>query len=52
VRLTVSTTQDAARKLYLSCRFRVLGVEPQAMGVNGEFVDEEQMALPLLPLWD
>jgi RimJ/RimL family protein N-acetyltransferase len=49
VRLTVSTTQDAARKLYLSCRFRVFGVEPQAMCVNGAFVDEEQMALPLLP---
>ena len=52
MRLTVSTTQDAARKLYLSCCFRVFGVEPQAMGVNGEFVDEEQMALPLPPLRD
>jgi ribosomal protein S18 acetylase RimI-like enzyme len=47
VRLTVSVTQDAARKLYVRCGFRVFGVEPQAMSVNGEFVDEEQMVLPV-----
>ncbi len=50
VRLTVSTTQDAARKLYVSCGFRVFGVEQQAMCVNGEFVDEEQMGLPVSEL--
>jgi RimJ/RimL family protein N-acetyltransferase len=47
MRLTVSVTQEAARKLYATCGFRVFGVEPQAMKVNGEFVDEEQMMLPL-----
>ena len=47
LRLTVSTTQDAARKLYLSCGFRVTGLEPQAMIVSGESIDEEQMTLPL-----
>jgi RimJ/RimL family protein N-acetyltransferase len=47
IRLTVSTTQDAARKLYVSCGFRVFGLEQQAMCVNGEFVDEEQMVLPV-----
>jgi RimJ/RimL family protein N-acetyltransferase len=47
IRLTVSVTQDAARKLYARCGFRVFGLEQQAMKVNGEFVDEEQMMLPL-----
>ena len=47
IRLTVSITQDPARKLYVSCGFRVFGIEPQAMCVNGEFVDEEQMVLPV-----
>jgi ribosomal protein S18 acetylase RimI-like enzyme len=45
VRLTVSVTQDAARKLYVSSGFRVFAVEPQAMQVKGGFVDEEHMLL-------
>jgi RimJ/RimL family protein N-acetyltransferase len=45
IRLTVSVTQDAARHLYESCGFRVFGVEPEAMFVNGESLDEEQMVL-------
>jgi RimJ/RimL family protein N-acetyltransferase len=45
IRLTVSTTQGPARKLYANCGFRVTGVEPQAMIVNGEPIDEEQMML-------
>jgi RimJ/RimL family protein N-acetyltransferase len=48
IRLTVSTTQAAARKLYASCGFRVTGIEPKAMLVTGEFVDEEQMTLFLV----
>jgi RimJ/RimL family protein N-acetyltransferase len=48
IRLTVSVTQDAARKLYASSGFRLFAVEPQAMQVNGAFVDEEHMFLPLL----
>jgi RimJ/RimL family protein N-acetyltransferase len=47
MRLTVSTTQNSARKLYVGCGFRVTGLEPQAMIVNGEYVDEEQMTLAL-----
>jgi RimJ/RimL family protein N-acetyltransferase len=45
IRLTVSTTQDAARKLYASCGFRLTGLEPQAMVVDGESIDEERMML-------
>jgi RimJ/RimL family protein N-acetyltransferase len=47
VRLSVSVTQVAARKLYASFGFRGFGVEPQAMQVNGAFIDEEQMVLPI-----
>jgi RimJ/RimL family protein N-acetyltransferase len=47
LRLTVSVTQEAARKLYANSGFHVFGVEPQAMQVNGAFLDEEQMLLPL-----
>jgi RimJ/RimL family protein N-acetyltransferase len=47
IRLTVSTTQEAARKLYANCGFRVTGLEPQAMIVSGESIDEEQMMLDL-----
>jgi RimJ/RimL family protein N-acetyltransferase len=47
VRLTVATTQDAARKLYIRNGFRSFGTEPKALHVNGSFVDEDHMFLPL-----
>jgi RimJ/RimL family protein N-acetyltransferase len=47
IQLTVSVTQPAARKVYLSLGFRVYGVEPQALHVNGEYFDEELMLFDL-----
>jgi len=47
IRLTVSTMQDVARKLYASCAFRMTGLEPQAMVVDGESIDEQRMMLSL-----
>ncbi len=45
--LTVSITQGAARQLYRRLGFRVYGVEPRALGIDGKFVDEEHMVLDL-----
>lgn len=47
VQLTVTTTQPAARKVYLSLGFRAYGVEPRALLVNGEYLDEELMSFDL-----
>ena len=47
IQLTVSITQHAARQLYRRLGFRVFGVEPRALGIGGEFVDEEHMTLEL-----
>jgi ribosomal protein S18 acetylase RimI-like enzyme len=47
IQLTVSITQKAARGLYRNLGFRVFGVEPRALGIGGEFVDEEHMVLDL-----
>lgn len=41
--LTVSVTQSTARRLYLRHAFVVYGLEPRAMRVNGQDVDEELM---------
>jgi len=43
VRLSVSVTQAAARRLYAAHGFRVYGLEPRALGVNGQDVDDELM---------
>jgi RimJ/RimL family protein N-acetyltransferase len=45
IRLTVATTQQAARALYANCGFQSFGTEPKALLVDGEFIDEEQMFL-------
>ena len=45
--LTVATTQESARKLYASLGFRSFGIEPRAVGVNGQYLDEEYMILTL-----
>jgi ribosomal protein S18 acetylase RimI-like enzyme len=43
--LTVSTTQQAAIKLYEDLGFRSFGTEPQALMVGERFVDEHHMIL-------
>jgi ribosomal protein S18 acetylase RimI-like enzyme len=47
VLLSVSITQDAARRLYANAGFQCYGLEPQALRVDGRFLDEEQMRLEL-----
>jgi RimJ/RimL family protein N-acetyltransferase len=47
VQLVVCTKATEACNLYSSCGFRSFGVEPQALVVNGHFVDEEHMVLLL-----
>jgi ribosomal protein S18 acetylase RimI-like enzyme len=49
VQLSVGVTQAAARSLYASLGFRTYGIEPEGLCVDGEFVDEELMALSLPP---
>jgi ribosomal protein S18 acetylase RimI-like enzyme len=45
--LTVTAPQQQARSLYMTIGFRSFGVEPKALQVNGQYVDEEYMILPL-----
>jgi RimJ/RimL family protein N-acetyltransferase len=45
--LSVSATQSAARRLYATCGFRAFGTEPQALQIEGRFIDEDHMALTL-----
>lgn len=45
--LSVAVTQLAAAHLYRSIGFEPWGREPRALKVNGEFIDEEYMILPL-----
>ncbi|WP_027481835.1 GNAT family N-acetyltransferase [Deinococcus pimensis] len=47
--LAVSSTQTAARALYASLGFVTFGLEPRALKVAGEYVDEEHMLLVLEP---
>jgi ribosomal protein S18 acetylase RimI-like enzyme len=47
VHLTVTSTNTAARELYLSLGFRSFGVEPKALAVDGAFFDEEHMVLEI-----
>lgn len=43
VRLAVASTNGPALRLYLRCGFRVYGVEPKTLLVDGVFVDEVLM---------
>lgn len=43
--LTVVTTNEIARGLYLSCGFKPYGTEKRALKYNGEYHDEELMVL-------
>jgi RimJ/RimL family protein N-acetyltransferase len=45
VLLKVATTQQPARRLYLSLGFRSFGIEPRSLKVNDNYVDEEHMIL-------
>jgi len=45
ITLTVSATQPAARQLYLSLGFKMYGVEPRSLKIDGEYVDDELMVL-------
>jgi RimJ/RimL family protein N-acetyltransferase len=45
IRLTVATSQEAAKQLYQSLGFEVFGHERHALIVDGEYVDEDHMVL-------
>jgi ribosomal protein S18 acetylase RimI-like enzyme len=45
--LKVATTQNAAKKLYLSLGFRPFGVEARALKIGDAYIAEEQMVLEL-----
>jgi ribosomal protein S18 acetylase RimI-like enzyme len=45
--LSVTVGNGSARQLYLNLGFRPFGLEPRALRVNGEFYDDELMALDL-----
>ena len=45
--LSVSETQGAARRMYISAGFRPWGVEPGALKVGDDYFDEEYMILDL-----
>lgn len=47
VRLTVATSQVSARKLYREAGFRSFGIEPRALKIGDQYVDEEHMVLEL-----
>lgn len=49
IRLAVVTTNQAARRLYLSTGFVVYGLERRALRLGSQYLDEEFMALNLLP---
>ncbi len=48
--LSVTLSQESARRLYLSLGFRPFGVEPRAVKVDGCYVDQEHMVLDFPPL--
>ncbi|WP_313551427.1 GNAT family N-acetyltransferase [Pseudomonas sp.] len=43
VQLTVSEGNDTAQALYERCGFRVFGIEPMAIAVNGRFISKIHM---------
>jgi RimJ/RimL family protein N-acetyltransferase len=47
LRLSVAATQQAARGLYVALGFRSFGVEPEALWVDGTYIDEEHFYLLL-----
>ncbi|HTZ75352.1 MAG TPA: GNAT family N-acetyltransferase [Candidatus Aquilonibacter sp.] len=47
IHITAAIAQTAARKMYGSLGFRVVGTVPGALYVDGKYYDEEMMALDL-----
>ncbi len=45
--LAVFSTNQVARRLYESCGFEVYGVEPRALKVDDQYLDEDLMILRL-----
>lgn len=45
--LSVTSTQQAAVALYRSLGFEIFGTEPRALNVDGRFIDEHYLSLPL-----
>jgi len=45
--ISVGTRQEGARHLYRSLGFVAYGIEPRALKVGGEYIDEEHMVLQL-----
>ena len=48
VLLKVATTQQSARRLYLSLGFRSFGIEPRSLKVGDTYIDEEHMLWNML----
>ena len=47
VLLSVTSGQAAALSLYRSLGFEIFGTEPRALNVNGQFIDEHYLVLPI-----
>ena len=47
VHLSVSTTQQAARRLYANAGFETYGTEPEALEIGDGYLDQEHMLLRL-----
>ena len=47
IHLTAAVTQSAAREMYTALGFRVIGIVPGALYVDGKSYDEEMMQLDL-----
>ena len=47
ITLSVASTQEQAKYLYLNLGFRVFGVEPRALRIDGQYVEEAHMILEL-----
>lgn len=48
IHLSLESTNERAKRLYSSLGFTLWGTEPEALLVNGKFLDEDQMVLKLL----
>lgn len=49
INISVTAPQTAAMALYRSLGFVPFGLEPRALKVNGQYIDEEHLCLRLLP---
>lgn len=49
INISVTATQTAAMALYRSLGFMPFGLEPRALKVSGQYIDEEHLSLALVP---